>query len=242
MFFPFDAEARSAAVDRKGRVVVAGGNCLVGYGCIQTTAGREATFVRLLPSGRLDRSFGRGGKAQYSFGNGGSIQELTLRGDGTIVGLLQDLCPSGCFNRDRFVALKSDGSLDRRFGNGGRLTIELGARFGIVELFPAGKGTVDAAGVLQSCRAESRFAVLRINRQGKLDRSFGGGDGVIDSGVKNGLGVYAEAATKQSKDTVTMGGAAYYRGKYGATASGTGMVRFDLDARDGRTVMKPCAS
>ena len=240
VFFPFSAQPFAVARDHRGRIVVAGGDCVDTYGCVGGPAGKEATFIRLTPRGRLDRSFGKRGRVQLSFGKGGAVQKMSIRRDGTIVGLVRNRCLQGCPNTDRFVAIRPDGRLDRRFGRGGRLTLRLGLRLGVVEVFPGGPAGVDAAAVLQTCRDESRYAVLRIDDRGRLDRRFGGGDGVLDSGVARGRGVWADGAVKQSRGTVTVGGVAYYAGRNGLTETGFGMVRFKLSGRDGRTELKPC--
>jgi uncharacterized delta-60 repeat protein len=107
--------AAAVAVDRFGRIVVAG-----------KTGGSAVGVVRLLPDGALDPSFGVGGKTSFSIVASGDVRGhrslLLLPGDGILVA--GDFDPPGSDLKDNYVAvLEPDGDLDPTFGGGdGKVT------------------------------------------------------------------------------------------------------------------------
>jgi uncharacterized delta-60 repeat protein len=118
-FSPTDGQADAAsavAVDRFGRIVVAG-----------TTGGGNAGVARVLANGTLDPSFGAGGKTTFSILAAGDIigppSLLLLPGDGILVA--GDYDPDDTVDPwNTFVAvLEPDGDLDPAFGGGdGKVT------------------------------------------------------------------------------------------------------------------------
>lgn len=109
-------------------------------------------FVRLRRSGKLDRRFGKRGIGSY-FGK----------------------------PRSDVLEIKRNGSPNRSFGRRGaaRFTfkcrsINIGCDQDAMSVNVDDKGRIVAAGTAVVRRApNSRFFVLRLNRKGKLDRSFG---------------------------------------------------------------------
>jgi uncharacterized delta-60 repeat protein len=107
----FDS-ADSVAIDRFGRIVVAGAADFFHDG-----------VVRLLADGTFDPSFGVGGKTQLTIGSGnGTRSLLLLPGDAILVA--GDIDPPGADEMDNYVAmLEPDGDLDLGFGGGdGKVT------------------------------------------------------------------------------------------------------------------------
>jgi len=77
--------------------------------------GRPA-LARLLPDGRLDRSFGHNGKVMAPPWLHGRITALTVRRDGSILAGVSGWTRSGTGTRALLLRYGPDGRLDRRFG------------------------------------------------------------------------------------------------------------------------------
>jgi uncharacterized delta-60 repeat protein len=149
---------------------------------LSTTAivlGAPGAAVAGLP-GRLDRSFGDGGRAQVAFGGeGAEARALAMQGHRAIV------VGAVGFEVDEDMAvirLRADGTLDRTFGGGdGRFTRNLFGDADIanaVAVLPDDKILVAGQGY-DPLSSTGRFVVLRLTPDGRLDRTFGGGDGIV---------------------------------------------------------------
>lgn len=243
LFFPRDAVAEAITVDRSGRVIVAGGSCSILTTCFaENGVSQEVSFARYLPGGALDRSFGNSGRITHVFGRRGTAVDLSVLGDGRILARVPSDCGNNCFPLDKLIALRPNGSIDRSFGRNGRLNLRLGRNFEITNMFPVGRHGVDLASTLEACRANPEFAVVRLDRRGALDRSFGGRDGVIDTGIPGGLGAYAVDAIRQRRGTVTFAGLIERRSSLGGAEVAAGLARVNLGTGDGRTDLRPCSS
>ena len=141
--------------------------------------GAPSAAVAGLP-GRLDRSFGEGGRAQVAFG--GEVAEaraVAMQGhEAIVVGAVG-------FESDEDMAvirLRADGRLDRTFGGGdGRFTRNLFGDADIanaVAVLPDDKILVAGQGY-DPVSSTGRFVVLRLTPDGRLDHTFGGGDGIV---------------------------------------------------------------
>lgn len=110
--------ARSLAVQRDGRIVIAGSANLP----IPALADPDMAVARLLDDGTLDPSFG-GGRVRIAFGaneaSSDAANAVALQDDGKVVLAGQ----SG--NHPAIARLASDGSLDTSFGDGGRKVYDL---------------------------------------------------------------------------------------------------------------------
>lgn len=173
-------QAESVAGQKDGKVLLAG---------YRDREGALApALVRFTPKGRLDRSFGgggkvlprpvRGGRRIDGDGGGERLHDLAIQPDGTIVGV-GDIVP-----RPRglpingperagavVVAYRSDGKIDRAFGHAGRFTItppRSGAYTGFtaVKALPSGK-------LLVSGYLRQQLVLYRLTANGRIDRSFG---------------------------------------------------------------------
>jgi len=141
--------------------------------------GAPGAAVAGLP-GRLDRSFGDGGRAQVAFGGEETdARALAMQGHRAIV------VGGVGFEEDEDMAvirLTSDGTLDRTFGGGdGRFTRNLFGGADIanaVAVLPDDKILVAGQGY-DPGSSTGRFVVLRLTPDGRLDRTFGGGDGIV---------------------------------------------------------------
>jgi len=167
--------AAAVAVQRDGKVLVAGPRR-------GPAGGSRALVARYLTNGRLDRSFGSGGVVTFGFGvRVSDARDLAVQPDGRIV-------VAGLAGDDFAVARVSpDGTLDQTFGQGGRVTTDLGAAVDpdggeAVALQPDGKIVV-AGDVREPGPFEIYdFAIARYDPDGSVDASFGAG-GHITTGL-----------------------------------------------------------
>ena len=240
ILFPIDAVPDSLALDSRGRILIAGGYCEFSLTCVGSGVTQKPSFARLLPDGRPDPSFGKRGRIQHRFGKRGTAGFITPLGDGRILAAVNGACGPNCNNTHAFMALRPDGSLDSGFGRDGRLVLKLGRSFWPVRAFPAGRSGVDLAATLEGCRADPQFAVLRLDRDGGLDRRFGGGDGILDFAPARSEESIAFDARRQGPSQIVFAGSAQVMGRYGNPEPAAAVARVRLDARDGKTAVRSC--
>jgi uncharacterized delta-60 repeat protein len=151
--------------------------------------------VRYEVDGRLDESFGRGGIATTSFpGDVARAQAVhVLAGGGILVaGFARN--PSKDYGWDLAAArYRPDGSLDDSFGDSGLVLIDVertnDLAYGLA-VQPDGKILLAGAATGPGSE-ETRFLVVRLDADGKLDRSFSGNGTLL---VRGFLGAAAEVA------------------------------------------------
>jgi uncharacterized delta-60 repeat protein len=169
--FPSNAGVASLAIQRDGKIVVAG------Y-AYRPPGLRYSAFAlaRYTVSGKLDRTFGRKGTVLTSFGSrtNSTAAAVAIAPDGKIVAV-----GSG-FALARY---RPGGRLDPSFGRGGKLVTGFGAHsfYGTAEavaIQPDGKVVVAGEVVPRGPRT-TKLAVVRYNSDGSLDRSFGTGGRVV---------------------------------------------------------------
>ncbi|HYU60331.1 MAG TPA: hypothetical protein VEK39_06205 [Solirubrobacterales bacterium] len=156
------SEARDVALQPDGRIVTAGSGFQLG---------------RYLPDGSLDESFGDGGamRVQFSGGRVAGAESLALEGDGKIVAAgtvvkVRDH-PVPLDPHFALARLRSDGSLDRSFGEDGTVTTGFRLhqrRRPNVHVGDYGQaiavqrnGRIVAAGYSQSSESHADFAIAR---------------------------------------------------------------------------------
>jgi uncharacterized delta-60 repeat protein len=126
---------------------------------------------RLLSAGAFDSTFGQGGKTTTPFGF--FPTDMALQADGKIV-VVGD--PTGIGTGDFKVGrLNADGSVDTTFGGGlGLVTTDLGGQFGDVaeQVAIEADGKIVVGGTTYNSGGAS-YALVRYNRDGSLDTSFG---------------------------------------------------------------------
>jgi uncharacterized delta-60 repeat protein len=142
---------------------------------------REFGLARYTARGRLDPSFGRGGKVTTRFGAGHSGSEavvLAIQPDGKIVAL--GSWWRSAIHGPTFIALArytTRGRLDPSFGHGGKLVTSIGA------VFASSPGSLliqrDGKLVVIGGSANGSVALARYQKEGTLDRSFGRGGRVV---------------------------------------------------------------
>jgi uncharacterized delta-60 repeat protein len=170
--FPGGARGFAVAVDRSGRIVVAG------------SSSNDLALARYTWSGRLDRSFGSGGKVTTAFpGRQVRGQAVVLLPAGGIAVAGGATLPDGTGQGFVLARYRADGSLDPRFGDQGRVftPLGMGADVAAANALALRNGKLVAAGLLDNPFAGGgAFALARYHAtNGSLDASFSGDGKVI---------------------------------------------------------------
>jgi uncharacterized delta-60 repeat protein len=164
------ARVIAVALQPDGKIIAAGWSGGVDF--------RDFALARYTARGRLDPSFGQGGKVVSALGSQHQAQlaAAALQPDGKIVAAGSVLTGGGS---DFAVARFTDrGALDPSFGEGGLVLTMRGpwSNASSVVVQPDGKIVVAGSTGFDS---GSRFALVRYTRDGKLDPSFGSGGEVL---------------------------------------------------------------
>lgn len=120
-------------------------------------------------AGDLDPSFGNVGKVQTDFGANDRASSVAIQSDGKIV--VAGDTGLGISTDFAIVRYNADGSLDATFGNGGKVTSDLGDFDKALAIAIQSDGKVVVAGHT----GFADFALARYNADGGLDSSFGAG-------------------------------------------------------------------
>jgi uncharacterized delta-60 repeat protein len=173
--------AYALAVGRDGKPVVTGVSGKPSEGR------RRMALARYTTRGRLDRSFGVGGKALTSFGSrdDAGARAVALQADGKVV-LAGSMQPSKGLGGFALARYTDRGRLDPSFGQNGKVVTRFGSRRNVSEatalaIQPNGKPVAVGDCSETSIFAHVRFALARYTSQGRLDPSFGQGGKVLTS-------------------------------------------------------------
>lgn len=183
--------ATATAVQADGKIVVAGeaGN----------STGADAALARYLPDGRLDASFGTGGKAIFDLAGcpcNEEIHAMLIQPDGKIV-VGGSAVPGAAGTGTHFALARfnANGTVDTAFGVNGKVFINLGGYYEYAyALTLQSDGKIVAAG-----DSDGDFALTRVSRSGRLDTGFGVGGKVrtdFDGGTDEAHGVVIQADGK----------------------------------------------
>ena len=159
--FP-EGRANSAALvlQRDGKLVVAGRVTVSGQ------ARSQFVLARYNADGSLDQGFGSTGRVTTAFRYTAQIRSLALQPDGRIVaGGEQILPPPGERRRPALARYNADGTLDQRFGSGGKAITVPSEASGISKLLLLPDERLIAG--------TSDSSLLRFQRNGSVDRTFG---------------------------------------------------------------------
>lgn len=168
--------ANEVLVQPDGKIVVVA-NAIV--------AGEDVfALARLRTDGRLDASFGDGGKVVTALG--GPASGIAFQRDGKlVVAGFRYIVGVGTQTSDATLArYLPDGRLDASFGTNGQVTVSLGEQydsFSSVAVQPDGK--IVAVGTASDGGPTTAFAVARFQANGALDTAFGAGGKTIVGGV-----------------------------------------------------------
>ena len=181
------AGVHAVAIQRDGKIVAAGDSLAYDTACeggVCAPTNDVFALIRYRRSGRLDRSFGSGGKVLTDFGSQpldiAKAQALAVQRDGKLV-----LAGLSCCNSDKnsdfaLARYASNGSPDKSFGTDGKVV----TGFGPTEVAEAEAATLQRDGRIvaagRSCTlphslTSCRLAVARYLPDGSLDPSFAGG-------------------------------------------------------------------
>ena len=169
-------QARDVAIQPDGRIVAAGVS-------VSASGNGVASVARLLPDGTLDNTFGTGGKVTVS--DGTSFTELyavAVQPDGKIVVVGRGTQQFTFTYYSLFAArFNADGTLDRAFGSGGKITITSPANLIGYDLKLQSDGKIVVAGTVQRVVGDGIFEydmfAARFHPNGLPDSGFGGSGG-----------------------------------------------------------------
>jgi uncharacterized delta-60 repeat protein len=164
--------ARAVAIQADGKIIAVG------------TVGGDFGIARYTAAGRLDRSFGNGGKVATNIGfvtagrypSEDRVSAFAIQADGKLVvagssDALGKYGEKGCCVQDfALVRYTVDGGLDPNFGDGGKvLTHFTGNSYAEGLVIQADRKIVAAGG------GDGYFVLARYTESGKLDPTFGRG-------------------------------------------------------------------
>lgn len=171
-YLPSDQDAPPAFILPTDMAVQGDGKILVtGIGVHDV-----GTVFRLTADGKLDPTFA-GGNVLAGSGTGGYWAEalaVTVSSSGRIAVAGQDGPLNGNPDSSTLVVYKSDGTSDKSFDNDG-----------VIDTSAFDNGFVDVAFQSDGKILALGRKLVRFNADGTLDKTFGGGDGIVDvSGKK----------------------------------------------------------
>jgi uncharacterized delta-60 repeat protein len=161
--------AMTLAVQPDGKVIVAGYS---NYGTL-TSPLYEFALVRHNADGSLDPTFGTGGKVTTAVGTfNDKVLTLAIQKDGKVVAAGHS--HKGGQYEIALVRYNADGSLDKTFGTGGKVTTTVGTSYEDEELILVVQkdGKLVAAGRSHT-GSQYEYALARYNADGSLDSTFG---------------------------------------------------------------------
>ena len=167
--FELDDEATSVVIQSDGKILVAGSSYF------------HYLLLRYNANGSLDTSFSDDGKVLGEFSSTTSrFNAMALQGDGKIIaaGYLYN------GNFDLSVArFDASGNLDTSFNaaenGGGSKIFDLGAVEHLNAVAVQADGKILLAGDTGTDFANTDAVLIRLNANGSIDTSFGGGDGIV---------------------------------------------------------------
>ncbi len=170
---PAPSEARALAIQKDGRIVLAGWSRLGGL--------ENFGLARFNADGSLDPSFDGDGRLSTDFGPGNQdrAHALALQKDGRIVaaGFTQS-APGTHF---ALVRYQRSGVLDRSFDSDGLVTTEFGGSLDEALGVAVQKdGKIVAVGTATRLDREIDAALARFNQNGRLDSHFGTGGRLLE--------------------------------------------------------------
>jgi uncharacterized delta-60 repeat protein len=154
-------EILSVAIDSRGRIVAGG------FSAGSTTPG-DFTLARYRSDGSLDPSFGDGGIAVTDLE--GTAFSVAIDRVGRIVAAGSEIQSAPASSDFAVARYHSDGTPDRSFGSGGKVTTDFGGLEYALSVAIDSRGRIVAAG--QRDLGRDWFALARYTPNGSLDPSF----------------------------------------------------------------------
>lgn len=171
------ADANALAIQADGKIVAAGD--------YSVDVPESFALARYMPNGKLDATFGSGGKVLTGFRSGSNgAKDVAIDGEGRIVAA----------GSTALVRYLPDGGLDPGFGTAGKVLTGFGPKrnvtLGAIAIQPDGK--IIAVGESGDYGSGGRFVLIRYTPAGHLDPSFGRrGEVVTALGPKTSAGAQA---------------------------------------------------
>jgi uncharacterized delta-60 repeat protein len=198
-------DALAMALQPDGKIVLVGGTDFNS----RTSPWGLACFNS---NGSLDAGFGNGGKVTTGFlGFQSEAHAVVIQPDGKIVVAGRAEQAHSPINLPDVLAIaryNSDGSLDMTFGSGGKATYDFFGRGGsALALVLQRDGKILVAGEVGNVRAgvpKVDFALVRYNKDGSLDSSFG--DGAVVMTDAGDVIDTANAVALQPDGKIVLGG------------------------------------
>ena len=218
------------AIDAQGRIIAAG------YG-IKHQHDVDVTLARYLPDGSPDPSFSGDGKLRAHFPFTNMAQGVAVDSQGRIVvagtvGTAYCCSGGGGFFFARFLP---NGRFDRSFSGDGRRKVAFGNMSGATDVALDHKGRIVAAGYDNGASDGLHYALVRLQSNGTLDRSFG-----ADGKARFSIGSSSSEANSVAIDSlgrIVVGGDAVQDGDMDHFAVARLLPNGSLDpgfSRDGR--------
>jgi uncharacterized delta-60 repeat protein len=178
------AKALAAGFDRRGRIVLFG------------VYDKQTPLARLLPSGRLDKSFGKGGRVNFKPLVGLGFSSISVARDGRIY-----LATSSDRGEVTLARFRDDGSRDPSFGRRGVRRVE--GELPLIDLFAGGRQLVLVCG--HGTFGDHGFALYGLHLDGRRDRSFGHA-GIVEGDQGRTAGFGPVAAVRQANGRIVLAG------------------------------------
>lgn len=157
---------RAVAIDRDGSIVVAGRSC---YPC-------SFAVVKFQPDGKLDKSFGNGGRVRLAFpaNEYSQVNSVAFTSSGRVV-LGGTACPKSVVLDCKFALARLDqsGRPDATFGDRGRVITQVEDENGDPHDGGATGMAIDSRGRTLLGGDADGIALARYKPNGQLDGSFG---------------------------------------------------------------------
>jgi len=186
------AEALAVAVDSHGRIVLAG----------RTASTAGAALARLLPDGRLDRSFARRGRLQGLPTPSSHTITITPQPGGGVL-LAAGPEPGRAHRVISLLRLDRDGVRDRSFGHAGVLRVRQAGP--LISLFSTRRTFILLTG--RGAWGEGGVTLHSYRANGTLDRRFGQ-RGVVAGGTSQARRFRPLAAARQPNGRIVVAGTA----------------------------------
>jgi uncharacterized delta-60 repeat protein len=159
-------------------------------------------LVRYKTNGDLDPTFGTGGKVTTNFGGNDISGAAVLQGDGKIVMVGYTNAASSDY-RIAVARYNHNGTLDTTFGDGGKVTTDLGSE----DDFARGVAIQTDGKIVVAGQSGGDFIVLRYNGDGTLDTTFGNG-GMVSTDFDSGDDWGADVIIQEADGKIAMAGSA----------------------------------
>ena len=196
----YGSGATAVAVQANHKIVAFGRSYWANSDPAECNENGQFAIARYLPSGRLDRRFGKGGRVLMKFGDTDGLIAGAVQPNGRIVAVGAQWCRrSSILQLARYTR---DGRLDRSFGRRGKV---VNGRLSPAAVAMQSDGKIVLVGFTLPDPAQPPQAELvRYLPNGRLDRGFGTG-GTVVTRFDGGIG-FADVVVQPDGRIVAAGG------------------------------------